>query len=98
MSFPDVQTVVNTIWFEQGLVFYQLPTIKGTIERMKSRIVCIEKKPHGNYDKKSDWERARAGFTLQLLVRLGKISEADVRKQLGLKDEDDIPDSSKKIK
>ena len=80
MSFPDAQTAVNTIRLEQDLPLYQLPAIQGTIERMKSRIVCIEKKPHGNYDKKSDWARARAGFTLQLLVRLGKISEADVRK------------------
>ena len=33
MSFPDVQTVVNTICLEQGLVLYRLPAIKGVIER-----------------------------------------------------------------
>ena len=71
MSFPDIQTAVNIIRLEQGLVLYCHPAIKGAIERMKSRIVRIEKKPQGNYDENSDLVRARAGFILTLLSKVG---------------------------
>ncbi|NCF93533.1 MAG: hypothetical protein GWQ05_21640 [Verrucomicrobiaceae bacterium] len=98
LSFKDVQIAVNENRHKQSLPLFRLGAIKGCVRRMVKRIVVLVQNAQGNYDPNSNWARARFNFTLQVLVRAGKVSEQEVRELLGCNAGDPIPDTFNKDK
>ena len=69
LSFKDARDAINDdIRHNRGLPLLRIGAIKGCVHHMTKRDVRLTKKAQGNYDKESDWVRARLNFSLQILL------------------------------